>query len=284
MSEKITNPAFRRLIAEQMKMNSFMKAFIETQKPKDFIADVFPLDKAVAFVDTRVECIGADLIQITTRGDLTHISYKIVQLNGMTTWEIEAAELPVICGPISALLVTNDTAEAGMWVNVTRNQGSMFALAALKHGTPMSGVAAMGDRMFYAEQVEYALGADNFFELDDAMGDLPTLNFVGIPLVNHIKIHTIKYQFMPTAAATYQLYLLEGASDDDQQSEAEIIYDSGAGMVGGDIHIAVAGGAPATLPVMARLTDPGVIYYILDWNVAPGNTYGYIRVYGETLA
>jgi len=278
------DPRYRMLQAELRGLNSRMDAFIETQRPKPFVLDLISLDKAAAFADTRVECIGVDLIQISSDGDLTDVSYKVVHLDGSTSMEMEAAESPHILGPINALLVTNDTAEAGMTVRVARNQGHPAALAAIKHGTPMSMTVAAGSRMFYAEQVEYVAGADNLFEADQPLGTEPTLFFVGVPAVPHIMIHTIKHQFTPTAAETYQLYLLEAATAEDEQSEAEIIFDSGAGMVGGTMYIQVTGGAPARLPVMARLTDPGMIWYLVDWSGPPGDTDGYIRVYGEALA
>ncbi len=285
MSEAITNPAFRAMIAEMRGINSRVDALINLMGPKPFILDLFNLDKAAVFADTRVECIGADLIQISSDGDLTDVSYKIVHLDGSVSLEMEAVESPHILGPVNAVLVSNDTAEAGMTVKVARNQGAIAALAAIQHGTPSSTVSAAAGRMFYAEIVEYVVGADNFFEDDEPIGAVaPTHNFVGVPLVTHIMIHGVKYQMIPTAAVTYQLYLLEGATAEAQQQEAEIIYDSGPGIVGGDIVNWVAGGAPSRLPVMARLTAAGTIWYKLDWSAAPGNTAGYIRVYGEALA
>lgn len=286
MSEEMKDPRYRMLQAELRGLNTRMDAFIETQRPKAFVADLISINKAAAFADTRVECIGFDLFQISSDGDMTDISYKVVQLNGTTSLAMEAAESPQFLGPISAVLVTNDTAEAGRTVRITRFQGNIFALAAIKHGTPLSMTAAQSGRLFYAEQVEYAVSALDLFEDDEPLGAVaPTHFFAGTPVTAHnIMIHTVKWQFTPTAAETYQLYLLEGATAEAEQQEAEVIFDSGAGMVGGVVNLWVAGGVPTRLPVMARLTVAGTIWYKIDWSGPPGNTDGYIRVYGETFA
>lgn len=283
MSE-ITNPAYRAMLAEMRGLNTRMDAFIETQRPKEFILDLFSIDKAAAFADTRVECLGTDLIQISSDGDMTDISYKVVQLNGTVSLEMEAAESPQIPGPISAVLVTNDAAEAGTTVRIVRLQGNVFALAALQHGTPLAVNVTAGKRAFYAEAAEYVVSAEDLFEDDEPISAVaPTHYMTGAPLASNIMIHAVKYQMIPTAAVTYQLYLLEAATAEQQQQEAEIIYDSGAGIASGEVVLWVAGGAPSRLPVPARLAAPGVIWYKIDWSAAPGNTAGYIRVYGEMM-
>jgi len=285
MSEPMKDPRYKMMQAELRGLNSRVDALINVLSPKPFILDLISLPKAAAFADTRVECINVDLIQISSDGDLTDVSYKVVHLDGSVSLEMEAAESPHILGPINAVLVTNDTAEAGMTVRVARNQGNPSALAAIKHGTPSSVVTAAAGRMFYAEDVEYVAGPLDPFELDEPIdANAPTRFMTGIPLANNIMIHGVKYQMNPTAAVTYQLYLLEGATAEIQQQEAEIIYDSGAGIVGGAIVNWIAGGAPSRLQILARLTAPGIIWYKLDWSAAPGDTPGYIRVYGETLA
>ena len=284
MSEEMKDPRYRMLQSELRGMNSRLDALIQIQKPKDFILDLFSISKAAAFTETRVECGGADLIQISSDGDLTQVSYKILHVDGSTSKEMEAAESPHILGPIVAVFVTNDTAEAGKTVRIARNQGNPAALAAIKHGTPGAIVIASSKRQFYAEIEEYTSGAPGYFETDQAWGTTPTLSFAGSPLVNHILIHTIKHQITPTNAVTYQLWLLEAASAVDEQSEADIIYDSGAGQVGGTIYHVVAGGSPSKLPISARLLTAGEIYYMIDWSAAPGDSSGYIKVYGEVLA
>ena len=282
--EIIKDPRYRALQTELMGMNTRLDALISIWRPKTFIFDVVPpITKAAAFADTRIECLHADLIRISTDGDLTDISYKIIQMDGHTTQVIQAAETPQFPGPIAAILLTNNMAEAGRFIRIARVHGNVSALAAMPHGTPSATTIKASGRMFYAELVEYAVGADNFFEADQAMGDIPTLHFDGLPAVLHLRINTIKHQMNPTAAVTYQLYLLERASGDDEQQESDIIFDSGVGMVGGTIYMVVPGGAPARLPVDVRLDDPGEIWYMLDWSAAPGNTGGYIKIYGEVI-
>lgn len=283
MSEPMKDPRYKMLQTELRGLNTRLDALLNISRPKPFILDLKTISKAATFTDTLIECGGADLIQISTDGNLVDISYKVVHLDGSKSREVEAAESPQVIGRINALLITNDTAEAGKIVKIIRTQGAMAALAAIQHGTPMAINIAASKRLFYAEIEEYTSGAPGYFETDQVWGTLPTLSFVGTPAVRHVMIHTVKYQITPTAGETYQLWLLEGASDNDEQSEAEIIFASAAGQVGGTIYQWGAGGAPAKLPVLARLTTAGEIYYMIDWTGAPGNSSGYIRVYGEVL-
>lgn len=283
MSEKILDPRFRALQSEMRGINSRLDALINIGKPKPFILDIQSISKAATFTETRVECLSYDLIQVSTDGDLSEVSYKVLQMDGGTSAEMEAAESPHILGPISAIFVTNDTAEAGKNVRVARYKGSQAAIAAIKHGTPTAISVSASSRSFFAEIEEYTTGTPGYFETDQAMGTEPTLSFVGAPAVLNILIHTIKWQITPANAVTYQLYLLERASANDEQQEADIIFDSGAGMVSGTVYVQVAGGSPAKLPIMANLETAGTIYYMVDWSAAPGNSSGYIRIYGEVL-
>jgi len=271
------------LQAELRGLNTRIDALLNINRPKPFILDLKTISKAAAFTDTEVECGGADLVQISTDGSLTDVSYKVVHLDGSTSREVEAAESPKVLGHINALLITNDTAEAGKTVKIIRMQGPIAALAALQHGTPMAIEIATSKRLFYAEIEEYTSGAPGYFETDQAMGTTPTLSFVGSPAVKNVMIHEIRWQITPTAAETYQLYLLEDASANDEQQESEIIFDSGAGMVGGTIYKQVLGGSPSKLPTLARLATAGTIYYMTGWSGAPGPSSGYIKVFGEVL-
>ena len=267
-----------------MGMNTRLDALLNVYRPKPFVFDVEPSkSKAATFTDMRIECVGADLIRISTDGDLTDISYKIIQLDGAITQAIEAAETPQFPGPVMGILLTNDTIEPGKTIRVARVHGNVGALSALPHGTPSAVSVASATRMFYAEKVEYAASGSNFFEADQPQGTTPSLFMLGGPLARNIRINTIKYQFTPTNAVTYQLKLLEAASADDQQSESDIIFDSGIGIVSGDIKIQVQGGSPAKLPIDVKLSTAGTIYYMVDWSAAPGDTHGYIKVYGEVL-
>ena len=98
-----------------------------------------------------------------------------------------------------------------------------------------------------------------------------------------VKVETIKWQLTPTNAVTYQLYLLEDNQAVDENSEADLIFDSGAGLASGTIFIRTDADGSAKLPIMANLFDKGLIYYMIDWSAAPGDTTGYIRAYGEVL-
>lgn len=286
MSEKIKDPRYRMLQVLLQGISSRLDALLNIGKPKPFVMDINLLSKAATLDDEKVDCFGADLIQISTDGDLSDVSYKVQQLEGGLSLEMEASESPHILGPIAALLITNDTAETGKSIRVARFQGSQAALAAIKHGTPQSQTPQYSGRRFYAVLWQIIAATPGYFGTDEALGATPTIPFVGEPrwTAKHVRITTIKHQFTPTNAVTYQLYLLEDATANDEQSEAEVIYDSGSGQVSGQMYIVVPGGSPSKLPVDARLTDPGTIWILVDWSGNPGSTSGYIKVYGEVLA
>jgi len=279
----LQDPRYKALQTELMGMNTRLDAIINQSMPKAFVLDIKTISKATTFSDTEIECGGFDLIKISTDGDLTDVSFKIIQLDGAKSLEVEASELPQFLGPVSSVLITNDTAETGKTITITRIQAASDALAALQHGTPTAVSIATSKRMFYAEIEEYTSGADNYFETEQTLGDLPTLSFVGTPAALHIRVHTIKWQISPTAAETYQLYLFERASENDEQQESDIFFDTGPGMVGGKIYTQVPGGSPAKLPIDVVFGTPGEIPYLTAWSGSPGNSTGYIKVYGEVL-
>jgi len=283
IAEELKDPRYKALQLEMRGINSRLDALITQGIPKPFVLDARVISKASTFTDTEIECGGFDLIKISTDGNLTDVSYKILQRDGSKSREVEASEMPQFLGPVDSVFVTNDTAEAGKNVKVTRIQASPEALAALQHGTPMAVSIASSKRLFYAEIEEYVSGAPGYFETDQAWGTLPTLSFVGDPAVLHIRIHTIKHQFTPDAAQTYKLWLLERASDVDEQSEADNINASEDAAAAGEIVCGVPGGSPAKLPVDAKLGTAGEIFYMIDWSAPPGNSSGYIKVYGEVL-
>lgn len=242
------------------------------------------LDKSAAFTATRVRTEGFNLIQISSDGNLLDITYQIEGLSGKPGDTINAALSPHVVGHTLAVLVTNAGAEGGKYVYVDKYLAPWPLLAAIKHGTLQAVSVTAGKRAFYAEQVEYASSALNYFESDQPLGTTPTLSFVGSPAIQDALIHTIKWQFTPTNAVTYRLYLLQDAQAVDERSESDIFFDSGAGLAGGSINIQVAGGSPSKLPVHVRLATAGTIYYLIDWSAAPGDTTGYIKVYGEALS
>lgn len=280
-SEKMKDPRYKMLQAELKALNTRIDALIETQKPKPFVLDLRTISKASSFDDTRVECIGADLIQISSDGNLGDISYKVLQLDGGTSDAMEAVESPHVLGPISALLITNDTDESGKNVHVARMQGSQAALAAIQHGTPQAIIIHKPFRMFTCAKRDYD-GTADYFETDQALGDTPTLYMTAFQLANKIRIDQIRYQMTPTNDETYRLFLFRDAQADDQRNESNIIFDSGAGRVSGEIYNEV-GAASNKVPVTDELETAGRIYYLLDWTGAPGDTTGYIKIYGEIL-
>ncbi len=278
------DPRFRALQGEIRGTNLRLDALINLLKPKPFVMDPWSKSKAGSFTDTEVICPGADLIQISTDGDQLNLSYKVVHLDGSKSESMEASESPHVLGPITAILLTNDTAEANKTVRVARYQASQAALSAILHGTPLAVSVSDSERMYFAEIEEYASGGSNYFETDQAMGTTPTLAFVGSPLARHLLIHTIKYSITPANAVTYQLYLLERKSADDQEQKADIFFDSGNLQVSGTPYCVVAGGSPSKLPILVNLETIGEIIYMVDWTAAPGNSKGYIRIYGVVLA
>lgn len=286
MSLELRDPRYVALQMELKQLNFQMGKLVSALEPVAFILDIGTISKAAAFADSEVMCQGSNLIQISTDGNLRDISYKVLQLDGRTTVEMEAAESPHILGPVTSVLVTNDTAEAGKTVRIARYRGSPGALAAIQHGTASSvsiGSVEASEKAFTAEKADYD-GVLNYFETDQALGTTPTLYMTGTPAATtSAQIYTVKYQFTPTAAVTYQLYLLEDSQADDQRSESNIIFDSGAAQASGTIYIET-GGASAKMPINVKLATAGRIWYLIDWSGAPGNTTGYIKVLGEVLS
>lgn len=93
------------------------------------------IDKGSTFTDTVVDITGYNLVQISTDGDLSDVSYKVGQLDG-SVWEDEASLCPHIVGFNQSLAVTNDTAEGGKYVYITKNRCPPILAAAIKHGSP----------------------------------------------------------------------------------------------------------------------------------------------------
>lgn len=242
------------------------------------------IDKASTFTDTAKLTDGFNLIQISTDGDLTDISYKIQELSGDIGVSIQASLSPHLVGHNLRVLVTNSEAETGKTVYIDKYELPWSMLSAIQHGTPRSVAVSAGARSFYAEKTEYTSSANNYFETDQPLGTTPTLSMVGFPAAEYIRIDTIKYQLTPTNAVTYQLYLLEDAQANDEQSESDVFFDSDSAQASGTRYIQVAGGSPSKLPITIKLATAGTIYYLVDWSAASGDTTGYIKVYGEVLA
>jgi len=279
MSENpILDPRYRYIYEALQQQSKEIKRLNDILAPDVFDMSIFPIDKASTFTNTKVSTEGARLIQISTDGDLSDISYKIPG----HPYSMEAAESPHIPGPLSHIFVTNDTAEADKTVRVARYKCSDAMAAAIMHGTPLSVALEGGERGFYAAKEDFD-GTLNYFETDQAITDTPTLYMTGSPLATFIKIHSIKYQMTPTNAVTYELYLIEAAAADNEEAESNIIFDSGAAQASGTVYNEIAGAGTPKLPTIAKLADLARIYYLLNWSGAPGDTTGYIKVYGEVM-
>lgn len=280
----MSKSSYAALQLELIKLNLQFAKLLDIFSFDNCDLNVWSESKASTFADTDVPCQGFNLIQVSTDGDLSDISYKLVQLDGRDSHVMQASESPHIIGPVTAIKLTNVEAEAGKTVRVARYRIPLMTLAAVKHGTPQYTSLSAGRKAFYAEKVEYASSASNYFESDQPLGTTPTLSINGVPSeATKIMIHSIRWQFTPTNAVTYQLYLLDDAQAVDERSESDVFFDSGAGLTSGGIYIQVAGGSPAKLPVQVKLSTAGVIYYLIDWSAAPGDTIGYIKIYGEVL-
>lgn len=133
-------------------------------------------------------------------------------------------------------------------------------------------------------------------ETDQAMGDTPTLYISvtcnnGYP-VKAFQLDEVLYMVNPTNAETYQMWLLEQASADDNQQLADIVFATPAALVDSTTyrkygHSEQADFAAPTeaffLPRIVNLAEPGKLYYMLDWTGAPGNTAGFIKIRGRLL-
>jgi len=140
-------------------------------------------------------------------------------------------------------------------------------------------------------------GTSNYFETDEALTDTPSLHMVLTTStgerVKKFLLEDVQYMMNPTAAETYQLYLLEDATADDVQQTTDIAFWSPAAQAdsvnyryNSAGYQAATGTAEAVqykLPRIVELAEPGKLYYMLDWTGAPGNTPGFIKIRGKLL-
>tara|TARA_Y100000310_G_scaffold331094_1_gene404054 strand:+ start:5025 stop:5900 length:876 start_codon:yes stop_codon:yes gene_type:complete len=289
----IHDPRFAAMLDELKGINEKLANVIPNADKPDVSQpyDIIEKTKASTFLfsnasEWKIPMHGFIGAQISTDGDQATLSYKALHLGGnIDKYVSEASEDPHIPGPIEELYVENDTAESGKIIRVKRYKMSPSLLSFIQHGTPLAVTVTGGEKSFYAEKVEYTAGTDNYFETDQAMGATPTLSMTGTPATTgKAIIHTIKHQIIPTNAVTYQLYLLEDAQANDERQESDIIYDSGSGIASGTVTTEIEGGSSPKLPIEINLATNAKIYYMVDWSGAPGNTAGYIKVYGEVLS
>jgi hypothetical protein len=140
-------------------------------------------------------------------------------------------------------------------------------------------------------------GTSNYFETDQAMGTLPTLSIpvttsTGKP-VRKFLLEEVQYYMNPTNAETYQLALLEDASADDVQQYTDQVFFSPAAQADSVFYSYRTSGYQATistaeviqykLPRIVELATSGVLYYMIDWSGAPGDTLGFIKIKGRLL-
>jgi hypothetical protein len=142
-------------------------------------------------------------------------------------------------------------------------------------------------------------GTLNVFETDQALGDTPTLYLtITTPtniLVRRFLLEEVCYYMNPTAAVTYQLFLLEAASADNVEQLQDLVFFSPAAQADSvcykynnlgycaDVASTTAEVLQYKLPCVVELTDPGKLYYMLDWSGAPGDTLGFIKIRGRLL-
>jgi len=137
------------------------------------------------------------------------------------------------------------------------------------------------------EMVEFYLvdvdGTGNVFETEGVITAIPDLLLTtDDKRVHRFEITDIIFYMNPTAAETYEILLFEGAFAGDVKSLAQIVWRSGAAMVDSTPYIRTNN--EDELPKIVELSNEGLLYYMMLWTGAPGNTPGYIKVRGRKLA
>lgn len=129
-------------------------------------------------------------------------------------------------------------------------------------------------RPIVAQVTEDTSGAA--FETDKSITDVPTQYLTFDVDVEAVEIVEVYYRITPTNAETYRLMLFQGPLADDTLHEAEMNFDSGVAQASGQPYRETQGGLK--LPVIAKLTTEGRLYYATDWTGVPGNTTGVLIV------
>lgn len=142
-------------------------------------------------------------------------------------------------------------------------------------------ILAKGNQMVEFELIDDD-GTGNDFETDQAITDAPTLTItLSDPYCSRFLLTEVEWWMNPTNVVTYEMYLLEGAEAQDVDSLAEVVFDSGLGMADSQGYNSAWG--QGKLPRIVDLTIPGLIYYLMDWSGAPGNTPGLLRGRGVKM-
>ena len=131
------------------------------------------------------------------------------------------------------------------------------------------------------------------FATDEAEGTVPTRSFGFIDTADNtlennspgpyqtrfIRVTNVHHRLNPANAVTYDLYLyatVDGAAN-SMQLMMDKFYDSNE-------HTPNCADDTEYLyecDRVAHLCNPALIYYVIDWSAAPGDTTGFIEVCGE---
>ena len=138
-----------------------------------------------------------------------------------------------------------------------------------------------------SEMIEFYLvdvdGTGNDFETEGVITATPDLTLsCDDPRISRFLMEDILFYMNPTAAETPEILLFEGAVANDVESLSKRVWTSGAGMV--DSVLYQRCNNEDELPKIVDLDNEGLLYYMMMWTGAPGNTPGFIRVRGRKLA
>lgn len=142
-----------------------------------------------------------------------------------------------------------------------------------------------GARLIYGDKVDEA-GANvlKYFDTDQVPGTATATKYIQLtPALTHkFRLTSIRYYIHQATPGTYRLYLLEQATAHTSpiQQQADIVYDSKAGMAHDTEYIELT---PGVLPIDINLDDVGKLYYMIDHSGTPGYCKGYLIIRGVKL-
>jgi hypothetical protein len=124
-------------------------------------------------------------------------------------------------------------------------------------------------------------GTLNVFETDQAATDTPTLT---LPFLNSVSLlrgvlDRVHIRLNQANAVTANLYILAGTQADDYQSENRLLFSSLDYVPAGLVSTTEYDFVDLKIPFV--LDTPATFYYLLDWSGAPGNTPGYLSIFGR---
>ena len=126
-------------------------------------------------------------------------------------------------------------------------------------------------------------GTGNDFENVRAITDTP-VEFITLsdPFCSRFLLEEVYYWMNPTAAETYELVFLEAAEAQDVDSLASIVFRGGDLRADSVPYLVCKG--QGLLPRIVNLAVPGIIYFMMIWTGAPGNTPGLVKFRGRKVA